>query len=256
MKKSIINNLFQKLKPIHNNILFLVPALNIENAIEVNHALNGAGFLAVSAKNYSNAESLAQEAKQIQNKLGVVSIALGTVDFSQAEKVIKAALISKPDHINLPFESASYAQGRLHQAGDKDVVINALVYETDQTDQVIIKVDKKYSEGIITLNIRNAMELISGWGIKSVKTFFSKKGDHLSWLAKISRAAKEAGLELVEPTSGISEENINEIINTCLEYGSDYILLHVFSSVIDKNTRLTKPEAVTHMVEVVRERFG
>ncbi|HEY60311.1 MAG TPA: KDGP aldolase family protein [Anaerolineae bacterium] len=255
MEESILNILFSRLKPINSRILFLVPALNIDNAIKVNQALNGAGLVAVSANKYSSAESLAQEAKQMQDKLGVISIALGEADFSQAEKVIKAALLSKPDHINQPFELSGYAQGRLHQAGVKHTIINALVQEANREDQVIIKIGKKNAERIITLQIRDAMELISGWGIKSVKAQFTKKGVNFNWLANITRAAKEAGLELVEPSSGITEENINEVINTGLKCGCAFILPHVFSSLIDKSTGLTKPEAVSRMVELVRQRF-
>ena len=230
-------------------MLFLVPALNFDNAVAVNEALVGAGIVAVISKKYPSAEALAEEVNRFSEKLGVVSIALGGGDYTQTEQVLNASFLSKPDHINVPFELASYTQGRLEQAGLKSVLVNALVLETEDENQVAITVDPIRQDRNVILEIRDAVSIISGWGIKSVKAQFTKKPLNLDWLSNIARASEAVGLELIEPSSGINLDNVNDVIGTCLEHGSALVLPHVFGALIDKRTGLTKPEAVRMLVD-------
>jgi 2-dehydro-3-deoxy-phosphogluconate aldolase len=249
VEENILKDLFSRLEPIRGRVLFLVPALNFGNAVAVNEALEGTGIIAVSSKNYPSAEALAEEASKIREKFGVVSIALGGGDYTQTDQVINASLLSKPDHINMPFELASYAQGRLDQAGLKSVLVNALVLEAEDDNQVAITVDPFREDRNVILEIRDALSIINGWGIKSVKALFTKKDLNLNWLSNIARASEVVGLELIEPSSGINFDNVNDVLRTCLEHGSALLLPHVFGALIDKRTGLTKPEAVRMLVE-------
>ena len=250
--ENIHKKLFSRLEPIGGRVLFLVPAFNFDNAVVVNDALEGAGIVALISKNYPSAEALAEDVIKSKEELGVVSIALGGGDFAQAEQVLNASLLSKPDHINVPFELASYAQGRLEQAGLMNVLVNALVLEAEDENQVAITVDPNHEDRNVILEIRDAVSIIYGWGIKSVKAVFGKKALNFDWLANIARAAETVGLELIEPSSGINLDNVNEVIYTCLEHGSALLLPHVFSPLIDKRTGLTKPEDVRMLVDRIK----
>lgn len=255
MAENIHKELFSRLEPIGGRVLFLIPALNVDNALVVNDALDGAGIVAVISKNYPSAESLAEDVNKFRERLGVVSIALGGGDFTQAEQVLNASLLSKPDHINMPFELASYVQGRLEQAELKNVLVNALVLEAEDENQVSITVDPIRKDRNVILEIRDAVSLICGWGIKSVKAQFTKRPVNLDWLSNIARASEAVGLELIEPSSGINLDNVNDVIYACLEYGSALLLPHVFSPLIDKRTGLTKPEAVRMLVDRTKRSF-
>jgi 2-dehydro-3-deoxy-phosphogluconate aldolase len=249
VEENILKELFSRLEPIGGRVLFLVPALNFDNAVAVNEALEGAGIVAISSKDYPSAESLAEEAGKYREKFGVVSIALAGGDYTQTDQVINASLLSKPDHINVPFELASYAKGKLEQAGLTSVLVNALVLETEDEEQVAITVDPSREDRNVILKIRDAVSIISGWGIKSVKAQFTKKALSLNWLSNIASASEAVGLELIEPSSGINLDNVNDVIYTCMEHGSALLLPHVFGALIDKRTGLTKPEAVRMLVD-------
>jgi uncharacterized protein (TIGR03581 family) len=60
----------------------------------------------------------------------------------------------------------------------------------------------------------------------------------------------------LEPTGGIDLDNFEEILEIALDAGVKHVIPHIYSSIIDKETGLTRPEDVEALLEMVKRVVG
>ena len=58
---------------------------------------------------------------------------------------------------------------------------------------------------------------------------------------------------MIEPTGGIDTENFEEILKTCLDAGVKKVMLHVYTSIIDKQTGKTRTEDVKKLYDIMKK---
>ena len=251
--------LLPALKPVGGKVMVLVPAKDAENAAEVAPALGGAGLVALIAKKFPDAQSLAEEVRRTRQRVGLVSIALGDADNTQSDKVIVAALEGQPVHVNLPYLRACYAKGILDGLqGGRGMVVNALVTSTADPELVSLSTQLTADAGStheIHIPTREAALILKELHFETIKTQFGPHGLDLAWQEGAARAACEAGLDLIEPSSRITFENIADVVCACLKGGVSYVMPHIFTALIDKETGATRPEAVADLVALLKSHF-
>ena len=58
----------------------------------------------------------------------------------------------------------------------------------------------------------------------------------------MAAAAVKAGIPVMEPTGGLSPDNVREVVKICLDAGCERVIPHIYTSIIDKETKLTRSE--------------
>jgi len=258
-ENSFKDYLLPALMPIGGKVLLLVPARDAGNAAEVMSTLDGAGLVALIAKTFADARVLAEEVRKAKQRVGLVSIALGDADNTQSDKVIAAALESRPAHINLPYLRACYAKGTFDGLqGDRGMVVNALVTSTAEPNLVSLSTETAPDADEthdIRIRTRDAALILKELHFETIKTQFGPNGLDLGWPQSAAKAACEAGLDLIEPSSKITFENIADVVRACLKGGVSYVMPHIFTALIDKETGATRPEAVADLVALLKSHF-
>ncbi len=64
------------------------------------------------------------------------------------------------------------------------------------------------------------------------------------------KASVKAGLKVFEPTGGIDMENVHGIVKTCLQNGSETVIPHLYTSLVDKQTGKTEVEKIQKLMEM------
>jgi 2-dehydro-3-deoxy-phosphogluconate aldolase len=106
------------------------------------------------------------------------------------------------------------------------------------------------------VDLTAALLMLKDIGLKSVKFFHMKGRTYLEELQAVAKECKSVGIEMIEPTGGLSPENIRDIVEVCLESGVKYIMPHVYSSIIDKKSGRTRPEEVAEMIQSLKVLVG
>ena len=85
--------------------------------------------------------------------------------------------------------------------------------------------------------IRAAAAMLKETHVKSLK-FFPVKG--LQYLEELEEAARVAGEfdMMIEPTGGITPDNVEIIVRTCLRAGAKYVMPHLYGSLKDEKGKL------------------
>ena len=233
---------------------FCVPVCDSQNAPEVFKALEGYGMLAFEAQRWPDANQLAEAARPAINLGLPVSLALGAADPTQGHKVLEAALLCHPAHINQPFPLAGYTVGFLSRAGLSDIMVNGLVCGSGQPGQVILSTGPSSKGKTPALvSAQTAMAMLKEAGVMLVKFQLPRGAHDLDELAALTEAAASEGLAAIEPAGGISFENLGPILRTCLQAAPVAVIPHIFSAVVDRATQRTSPELVHRLLEIATE---
>ena len=70
--------------------------------------------------------------------------------------------------------------------------------------------------------------------VNSLKFFPIKGTAHLEELAEVARIAAEFGM-MIEPTGGITPDNVEIVVRTCLEAGAVHVMPHLYGSLKDES---------------------
>ncbi|MNH34574.1 hypothetical protein D3C79_951770 [compost metagenome] len=57
----------------------------------------------------------------------------------------------------------------------------------------------------------------------------------------------------LEPTGGIDLDNFEEIVRIALDAGVEKVIPHIYSSIIDNDSGLTRPEDVRTLLTMVKQ---
>ncbi|MED1666507.1 KDGP aldolase [Brevibacillus laterosporus] len=213
-----------------------------ENAKDIMEILNGQVLVGIMVKSFPSVQLAVEKVEEYQRAGIPVSVGLGAADPTQWKKVADVAKLTIPPHVNQVFPAAGYTIGLLEGEGATNTVVNAVITPSGTIGKVYVTTgpeSQKYEEAI---SCEAAAALIADMGIPSVK--FYPLNNRLDELAVMVKAAVEAGITIFEPTGGITVENMAETVRVCISNGAREVIPHIYTSIVDKATGLTKVEDV------------
>ena len=231
-----------------------VLAGSVANAKEIYEAADGHVVCGVLTKNYPDNDSCIADLKKYQSAVNnAISVGLGAGDPNQSKMVSEVSQVIQPQHVNQVFTGVGYSRALL---GQDQTIINGLVSPTGKVGYVNIATGPLSSKEMATeVPVTTAIALLKDMGGSSFKFFPMKGLAHKAEYKYIAKACAANDFSL-EPTGGIDLENFEAILDIALEAGVTRILLHVYSSIIDKDTGLTKPDDVAKLFEIVKRKLA
>ncbi len=222
---------------------------SIENAKQIYEITEGHCALGLLTSSYDTNESAIESMNEYSKILdGNISIGLGGGNPANSDRVIEVSKHVKANHINQIFTSVG-----ITRAYSPTAFINALVSPTGQVGFVKINtgaLSEKYNDCIAP--VETAIAMAKEMGANSLKFFpmgGNKSIEELKYLAKAC-AKEDFGLE---PTGGIDLNNYGDILKICYEQGVKRIIPHIYSSIIDKNTKMTDIDKVSQIYKITKE---
>lgn len=241
--------------PLYNGRIALnLLAKNAENAREVWDATGGHVLVGVMLADYATVEDAAAQLNSLMQAVPVASVGLGAGDPKQWQRVVDTALLTNPGHVNQVFPAAAYTVGALRARGLEQNVVNALITPSGTPGKVLIGTGPlSQSAPAAEVACETAAAMLAEMGVDSVK-FFPIKGDaRLDEVRAMAKAAAGAGIRIFEPTGGIGISNVARVVEAVLEAGSEIVIPHIYTAIVDPATGLTRPhEAEALMAEVRR----
>ena len=231
-----------------------VLAGSVANAKEIYEAADGHVVCGVLTKNYPDNDSCIADLKKYQSAVNnAISVGLGAGDPNQSKMVSEVSQVIQPQHVNQVFTGVGYSRALL---GQDQTIINGLVSPTGKVGYVNIATGPLSSKEMATeVPVTTAIALLKDMGGSSFKFFPMKSLAHKAEYKYIAKACAANDFSL-EPTGGIDLENFEAILDIALEAGVTRILPHVYSSIIDKDTGLTKPDDVAKLFEIVKRKLA
>ncbi|TRY27281.1 oxo-acid lyase [Brevibacillus sp. LEMMJ03] len=225
-----------------------VLAKHVENAREIVEAADGRVLIGVMVKAYPDADAAAAAVESFQRADVPVSVGLGAGDPTQWKKVAEVAARTKPAHVNQVFPAAGYTLGRLQQAGSGHTLVNALIAPSGTPGRVIVSTGPVSGTWQETVSCEAAAAMLAEIGVHSVKFYPVNGCERLDELRAMARAAVRCGLSVFEPTGGIDASSIRRVVETCLEEGVQQVIPHIYTSIVDKATGLTRTDQVKELI--------
>ncbi|KUO67525.1 MAG: 4-hydroxy-2-ketovalerate aldolase [Clostridia bacterium BRH_c25] len=240
----------------NNRVAVNLLAKNLENAKEVAKVLDNNVIIGILSKDFSTVEEGVAYVNTWKNDISAISIGLGDGDPNQWKMAAQIAAATDPGHVNQVFTSAGYTAGLLEGNNCTNTIVNALISPTGEVGKVKISTGPISSEGEeAIICVDTALKMLKDVGVSSIKFFHIKGNKHLDELAEVARACARVGVPIIEPTGGITVDNIFEIVKVCIDAGCEKIIPHVYSSAIDKKTGLTDPKIVNSIYDEIKKAF-
>ena len=192
------------------------------------------------------------ELKHFQEAVPLVSVGLGGGSPKQWSMAAEIASQTDPGHVNQIFPAAGYTLGLLKGTGCVHTVVNALISPTPVKGKVKINTGVYSSDVDDVVDVATALLMMKDIGLNSVK-FFNMKGlKYLDALREVAEACVKYEIDMVEPTGGITPENVGEIVAVCLSAGVSHVMPHVYSSIIAPADGRTLPVAVSRIMATIK----
>lgn len=229
-------------------------ARDLENAIDVMEVLDGHGLVGILSKNYATVKECADEVKKYLKHMPNVSVGLGAGDPRQWRMAAEVASLTNPGHVNQTFTGAMYTEGLLQGRECYDTVTNCMMYPTGVPGKVQIStgpVSDAHEKGIV--DVETAVCMMKDLELPSIK-FFNMHGlKHIEELRVLADACVKHGIPILEPTGGIDVTNIAPIVKVCVDAGMERVIPHIYSSIIDKESKLTDLQLLKTAYEHIKE---
>ncbi|ASG79885.1 2-dehydro-3-deoxy-phosphogluconate aldolase [Lactiplantibacillus pentosus] len=237
-----------------NRVALNVLAGSVQNAVDCYQAAEKHIVLGVLTKNYADDQSAIEDMLKYQSQIdNAVSVGLGAGDPKQSEMVSRVSKVIQPQHVNQVFTGVGTSRALL---GQTDTVVNGLVSPTGKVGLVNIATGPLSSnEQAAEVPIATAIALLKDMGGTSIKFFPMKGLAHEAEFKAVAQACAANNFSL-EPTGGIDLDNFEEILEIALDAGVKHVIPHIYSSIIDKETGLTRPEDVEALLEMVKRVVG
>jgi len=238
-------------KYLKNRLCLNVLAGSVENAKECYDACDGHVVVGVLSKNYeTDGAAIADMKKYVEVTNNGLSIGLGAGDPNQSTMVTRLAKVLQPQHVNQVFTGVGASREALEQ---NETVVNGLVSPSGRVGYVNIATGPLSSKApAAEVKIETAIALLQDMGCSSIKYFPMKGLAHKEEYIAVAKACAEANFYL-EPTGGIDLENFEEIVKIALDAGVPKVIPHVYSSIIDGETGMTRPEDVEALYEIMKK---
>ena len=230
------------------NVLAKDPA----NARDVYDAAEGHAVIGILSAGFADVAEGIAEVRRWMATVPSVSVGLGAGDPAQFFKAAMIASAAHPAHVNQTFTGCGFAAGALAATGGRETTVNALVSPTGTPGEVLISTGVRSREMPAVVSCAAAVRMLMDMGADAAKFFPMGGLATLPELRALAEAAAQSGMTLIEPTGGIDPDNFGPILQACLEAGVPRVMPHVYSSIIDPQTGLTRPEDVRTLMEVVK----
>jgi len=225
-----------------------------QNARDVWEAADGHVLVGVLSKNYDSVASAVEDMRDYAALIdNAISVGLGAGDPDQSAMVSTISAQLQPQHVNQVFTGVATSRALL---GQNKTVVNGLVSPTGQPGKVKIStgpLSSKAEEGIVP--VATAIALLKDMGGSSVKYFPMNKMQDINEFRVLAEACATQDFWL-EPTGGIDLNNFESILQIALDAGVSKIIPHIYSSIIDKATGMTRPEDVATLMAMTRKVLG
>lgn len=232
------------------NVIFNVLAKDLENAKAISSFDPKRILVGVMVKHFATNEEAAARVKSYMDNGIRTSVGLGAGDPAMWQRVADVAAVCKPDHVNQVFPAAGYTKGRLENLGKDEMIINSLLEPADEPGLVYLTTGPLSQTRKEAVTCEAAAKMMADISLPSVKFYpieGTKKLDHVRMMV---RAAVKEGITIFEPTGGIGMENVHEIVRACLEEGAKTVIPHLYTSLIDEETKETKPEFIQELLQM------
>ena len=233
-----------------NRVALNVLAGSIQNAEDIYQASEGHVVVGVLTKNYDTDEAAIEDMKKYQAVTqNGLSVGLGAGDPNQSAMVSRVSKVLQPQHVNQVFTGVGTSRALL---GQNDTVINGLVSPTGKVGIVNVATGPKSSQkAAAEVPVATAIALLQDMGGTSFKFFPMGGLKHEEEFRAVAKACAAEGFNL-EPTGGIDLDNFEAILQIALDAGVKQIIPHIYSSIIDKATGLTRPEDVAKLWAITK----
>lgn len=215
-------------------VLLNVQAKTEQAAAAAAKRLGRSVLVGVMARDFPTPEEGAAFIERL-HRLGVrVSAGLGDGSADQWENALRLALLTRPAHLNQIFPAAGLSQYALRAAG-ASTMVNGMIRPSGRPGYVEIGTGPLSREADTVLPAEAALLMLKETGVESVK-FFPLEGDkRLGELKAVARAAARLDMA-VEPTGGITPDNVARIVRICLDAGVRRIMPHLYGSLRNPQT--------------------
>ena len=233
-----------------NRVALNVLAGSIQNAEDIYQAAEGHVVVGVLTKNYDTDEAAIEDMKKYQAVTqNGLSVGLGAGVPNQSAMVSRVSKVLQPQHVNQVFTGVGTSRALL---GQNDTVINGLVSPTGKVGIVNVATGPKSSQkAAAEVPVATAIALLQDMGGTSFKFFPMGGLKHEEEFRAVAKACAAEGFNL-EPTGGIDLDNFEAILQIALDAGVKQIIPHIYSSIIDKATGLTRPEDVAKLWAITK----
>ena len=228
----------------------------IDNAKDILDTMNGNALIGVLSSQYASVEeALSGIAEYQKNCEGNISLGLGAGDPKQWERVARIAARMEFKHINQIFSAVGFTRAL---GLSKDAVINGLVSPCGKPGFLKISTGPLSSlkaDGIVPAD--TAIAMIREMGGNSVK-YFPMKGLSQEFKNEFKALARACAKNkfILEPTGGINLANVEEILSCALDEGVEQVIVHVYTSIIQKESGKTNIEDVKKIDSIFRKLLG
>lgn len=240
--------------PFKHRVIFNVLAKDLKNAQELVEIAGDRVLVGVLVKDFATEEAAIQVVQEYKENNILVSVGLGAGDPTMWKKVADVSAGALPDHVNQVFPAAGYTRGRMEQDSVSAPVINSMIEPSGTPGQVYISTGPSSSAYKEKVSCELAAAMIAEMGIPSIKFYPIEGEKRLEDVAAMVRAASNAGIKIFEPTGGIDLDNVQTIVQTCLDNGAEIVIPHLYTSIIDKQSGETKPSAIKQLMQMEWEK--
>ena len=231
-----------------NRVALNVLAGSVDNAKDIYEAAEGHVVVGVLTKNYATDEAAIEDMKKYQ-AVTANGLSVGLGDPNQSAMVSRVSQVLQPQHVNQVFTGVGTSRALL---GQNETVINGLVSPTGKVGIVNLATGPKSSQKpAAEVPVETAIALLQDMGGTSFKFFPMGGLKHEAEFRAVAKACAAEGFNL-EPTGGIDLDNYEAILQIALDAGVKQVIPHVYSSIIDKATGLTRPEDVAKLWEMTK----
>lgn len=234
------------------NVKLNVLAKNLENAQKVLEAAEGQAYIGVMVKHFPTKEAAIDTVLEFQNAKIAVSVGMGGGDPAVWNTVLDVSVATRPAHANQIFPAAGYTLGALRSAGSQHTLVNGMITPSGEAGKVLIgsgPTSRKFKD---VVSCEAAAAMLAEVGVQSIKFYPIGGTKHLDEVAAMVRAAAEYGIEMFEPTGGIDTDTIGEVVKVCANHGAKLIVPHIYTSIIDQESGLTRIEDIEALIKAIR----
>lgn len=233
----------------NHKVIFNVLAKDLDNAKDIIKIAGDRVLIGVMMKDFATEEEAIDLIQSYQDQGIPVSVGLGAADPYMWKRVANVAAATKPPHINQIFSAAAYTLGRLEELGATPI-INGVIEPSGTPGEVYLSTGPLSSNRKEKVSCNLAASLLAEVGVHSVK-FYPIKGDqHLDEVAAMVQASVKVGLGIFEPTGGITLENVDKVVKTCLDHGAEIVIPHLYTSLVNKETGETDLALIEKLLEI------